>query len=149
MALRAVLAELSPGSALLLRAPDDRRVARVAARPGPRVEIVVGDRRLATLPCRTHTDILAHLEDTTREHWGLDAPTQLAYAYEGEVSTRLREALSGGDLVEDLPEGERPMQRRHSAGTSGGDDLGGRLDEATLERLRGMTRPDRADPTHP
>lgn len=137
MALRAVIAELPPGAALLLRPEGDERVARIVARPA-RFEVHAHGQRLASFACGTETELLSRLEANVDEHWELDSPAQLSFSYEGDVSTRLREAFGESDLVSDLPQGERPSPTMHSRGEPGRDDVASRIDPAVLEKLRGM-----------
>lgn len=138
MALRAVLAELPPATELLLRPAGDARTAHVQARPEPSVEIRADDRRLAALPCRTETDIIEHVRTNLEEHWELDAPAELEYAFSSDVAPRLRDAFIDGAIVDDLPEVESPRPSSHVSGEAGGGDLASRLDPAMLERLRRM-----------
>jgi hypothetical protein len=140
MALRAVLAELPPGTELLLRPAGDARTAHVRARPEPSVEIRAGDRRLAALPCRTETDIIEHVRTNLEEHWALDGPTELEHAFSSDVAPRLLDALIDGALIGDLPEVESPRPSSHVSGAAGDGDLASRLDPEMLERLRRMGR---------
>lgn len=140
MVLRSVLAELPPGVRLLLGADDDARVAHVTARPAPHVEVRAGERRLASLSCGSLTDVLEHVRANVEDHWDLAGPSQLSYTYEGSVSPRLRAAFTGEDLVADLPEVDSPGATAHSTGDEARQDLGGRLDAETLEKLEELRR---------
>lgn len=138
MALRSVLAELPPGTELLLQPDGDARIAAVTARPRPHVAIRTHAQDLASFRCETFTDLIDRVRSNIEDHWEVEAPGQLAYAYEGDVSPRLRAAFADGDLVHDLPEGERPSPTAHSSGSDGESGLAGRLSPEVAEKLRRM-----------
>jgi hypothetical protein len=139
MVLRSVLLELPPGTELLLGPDDDDRVAHVSALPQPHVEIRTSSGRLASLPCRTVTDAIDHLEKNIHDHWEVSSPERLSVAFDGPVDPRLSRAFVDGELVSDLPEppGQRPGQ--HSTGETHDRKLGEQLDQAQLDRLRRMS----------
>lgn len=138
MALRSVLAELPPGTDLLLQPDGDARAAHVTARPQPRVAIRTRDEQLASFRCASITDVVDRIRSNVEDHWGLDAPVQLAYSYDGDVSPRLRTAFADADLVHDLPEGERPSPTAHTTGDDGDSGLAGRLSPEITQKLRRM-----------
>lgn len=140
MALRAVLLELPPGTQLLLTPADDERVAHIATGPPPRVEIRARQTRLASLPCDSITDVIDHVETNVHEHWELVTPGQLLSRFEGPVAPRLRAAFTGDEIIGDLPDGDRPSPLAHSAGEEGSSEVGGRIPQEMLDRLREVGR---------
>lgn len=142
MVVRSVLAELPPGTALLLRPADDERAAHITARPQPRFEVRAGERQLAVLPCRTETDIIDHLRSNLEDHWEVDHPTLLEHRFSEQVSPRLSSAFADDDIVRDLPDAERPRPSSHTSGEQARDDLASRVDPDLMERLRQMGRAD-------
>lgn len=138
MTLRGVLAELPPGTELLLQPDGDARVAHVTARPRPHVEVRTRTQQLASFRCDTITEVVDRVRSNVEDHWELDAPTRLAYTYEGDVSPRLRTAFADDELVHDLPEGDRPSPTAHTTGEDGQSGLGGRLSPEVADKLRRM-----------
>lgn len=136
MVVRSVLAELPPGTQLLLRQADDERAAHITARPQPRFEVHAGGRRLAVLPSSTESDLIEHLRANLEDHWEVDHPSQLEHGFSEQVSTRLASAFADDEIVRDLPEAERPRPSSHTSGERGRDDVMSRLDPEVAEKLR-------------
>lgn len=136
MTLRGVLAELPPGTQLILSPADDARTAHIVTLPKPHVDIRTEARPVASIACDSITDVIDTIEENVEEHWGLSMPRQLSYGYDGDASPKLQKAFTDEGFVADLPEGERPSSTAHSSGDDSSGGLAGHLDADVAEKLR-------------
>lgn len=83
-----VLQQLPDGHALLLQPALDGRVLRLRARM-PLAQVLLRGDVIARPPARTVLDLMRVVDRSVRQHWQLDHPRHLSFAFEGATPRAL------------------------------------------------------------